>query len=148
MRLLTRRLLSGAGAGLIATIPMSAVMFAAQRLSTVDELDPEIITETGLEAAAVGGGETTENLVSSVAHLGFGAAVGALYGLVKPLVSAPPLLTGPLYGLVVAGANYQGWLPAMGILPPLSRRAPARISTVLLSHVVYGAVLGPLANRR
>jgi uncharacterized membrane protein YagU involved in acid resistance len=127
---------------------MSAVMFAAQRLGPVDELDPEIITETGLEAAGVEASETTQNLLSTVSHLGFGAGVGALYGLVSPRLPRAPLLTGPLYGLAVCGASYQGWIPAMGIVPPLSRRGPTRQWMQVLSHVVYGTVLGRLAGRR
>ncbi len=137
----------GAGAGLIATIPMSAVMFAAQRLGPVDELDPEIITETGLEAARVEASESTQNLLSTLAHLGFGAGVGAVYGLLSPRLRRAPLLTGPLYGLAVCGASYQGWIPAMGIAPPLSRRDPARRWMQILSHLVYGTVLGRLAGQ-
>ncbi len=137
----------GAGAGLVATIPMSAVMFAAQRLGPVDELDPEIITEAGLEAAGLETSETTQNALASLAHLGFGAGVGALYGLLSPRLPRAPLLTGPVYGLAVCGASYQGWIPALGIAPPLSRRGPARRWMQVLSHVVYGGVLGPLANK-
>ncbi len=145
---LIRRLASGAGAGIVATIPMSVVMFAAQHLGPVEELDPEIITEAGLDAADVEASETAQNLLSSLAHLAFGAGVGALYGLLRPLLPRAGLLTGPLYGLAVCGASYQGWIPALGIAPPLSRRGPARRSMQLLSHVVYGAVLGRLTGRR
>lgn len=137
----------GAGAGLAATIPMSAVMFAAQRLGPVDELDPEIITETGLEAADVEASESTQNLLSTLAHLGYGASVGAVYGLLSPRVRRAPLLTGPIYGLAVCGASYQGWIPALGIAPPLSRRGPARRWMQILSHLVYGTVLGRLAGQ-
>ena len=136
----------GAVAGLVATIPMTAVMFAAQRLGPVDELDPELITEAGLDAAGAQASETTQNLLSSLAHLGFGAGVGALYGLVSCRMRRAPLLTGPLYGLAVCGASYQGWVPALGIAPPLSRRGPTRRWMQVLSHVVYGAVLGRLAG--
>ena len=137
----------GAGAGLLATIPMSAVMFAAQRLGPVDELDPEIITETGLDAAGVGASESTQNLLSTLAHLGFGAGVGAMYGLLSPRLRRAPLLAGPIYGLAVCGASYQGWIPALGIAPPLSRRGPARRWMQVLSHLVYGTVLGRLAGQ-
>jgi len=147
MRQAIYRAARGAGAGLVATIPMSAVMFAAQRLGPVDELDPEIITEAGLEAAPAQPAKTTQKLLSTMAHLGFGAGVGALYGLVSPRLPRAPLLTGPLYGLAVCGASYQGWVPAMGIAPPLSDRGPARRSMQLLSHAVYGAFLGRLAGR-
>ncbi len=148
MRRAIYRAARGAGAGLVATVPMSLVMFAAQRLGPVDELDPEIITEAGLEAAGVEAPERSQNFLSSLAHVGFGTGVGALYGLVSPRLPRVPFLTGPLYGLAVCGASYQGWIPAMGIAPPLSRRGPARRSMQLLSHVVYGAVLGRLTGRR
>ncbi len=141
------RVARGAGAGLVATIPMSAVMLAAQRLGPVDELDPEIITETGLDAAGVEASESTQNLLSTLAHLGFGAGVGAVYGLLSPRVRRAPLLTGPIYGLAVCGASYQGWIPALGVAPPLSRRGPARRWMQILSHLVYGTVLGRLAGR-
>lgn len=142
-----RRLVDGVVAGVAATVVMSMVMLARQRLRPVGTQEPKVITEAGLAAADVHASEGSENVLSSVAHLGYGASMGGLYSLLAPLMPAPPLVSGPLYGLLIALASYEGWVPALGILPRLRRLSPPRRWGLLLAHVVYGSVLGLLASR-
>lgn len=41
--------------------------------------------------------------------------------------------------------NYGGWIPVLGILPPPHRDRTDRQATMIVAHLVYGAVLGALA---
>lgn len=135
------RLLRGAVAGTLATVPMSVVMLAGDRL--VGRQPPEAIVRTALDAAPVEVPEVAVGPLALAAHLGFGAALGAVAALVPR--------RGPVKGVALAlaayAASYQGWVPALGVLPPASRDHRGRPAVMLAAHVVYGAVLGVLENR-
>lgn len=137
-------LLRGPLAGTVATVPMSAVMLAASRL--VGRQPPEAIARSAVQAAT--GEQPPEpvaGLLSSLAHLGFGAGVGAGYVLLPR--SGPPLLRGVGTALAVYVVSYQGWVPALGILPPASRDRPGRPAVMVTAHMVFGAVLALVEDR-
>ena len=140
------RLLLGAAAGLGATAAMSVVMLARQRVRPVAEHEPKLITEAVLGAAGSNQSETTEKALASIAHFGYGSSLGAVYGLLAPLVPTPYPLSGAAYGLLVGTASYEGWLPAFDILPPLHRFSPRRRRSLMLAHLVYGSVVGGLTG--
>lgn len=140
-----RRLLAGAAFGAAATAAMSVVMVGSRRVGAVGRTsEPKQVTEAGMDAAGVDASEATANVVSSVAHVGFGAAMGAAFGLVRPWVPVPPVASGAVYGLGIVLASYQGWVPAAGIMPSLGDQEAPRRAQLVLSHLVYGTVLGAL----
>lgn len=145
MRLL-RRFAIGAGAGVAATAAMTGVMLAAKRAGLVTELAPETITEAALDRSGVPADPTTETSASAVTHFAFGAAMGAAFAVLEPLVPLPRPLRGVGWGLGVLLVSYQGWVPAARILPPLSEQRPGGRDTLIVSHVVYGLVLGRLVH--
>ena len=53
---------------------------------------------------------------------------------------------GALYATGIWLVSYQGWVPALGIMPPASRDRRGRVATMLAAHWVYGAALGVLAT--
>lgn len=136
----------GAVAGAVATGAMTLHMLWAERTGRVDDLAPEHITDAGLAAAGVRPSEGEHAAATTLAHLGFGASAGALYGLVARR-RAPNLALGVAYGLAIAVASYQGWVPALRILPPLSEASSGRRNEVLVSHVIYGATLAWVSGR-
>ena len=136
----------GAAAGLAATAVMSIVMLAANRRGAVRKPPPEHIVEAGLDVADVDRDERQENVLSTLAHFGYGMGAGALFGLFRPGVALVPPLAGTAYGLVLALASYEGWVPAAGILPPLHAQGPGARRTLVVSHLVYGAVLDGLLS--
>ncbi|MFO0618822.1 MAG: hypothetical protein U0414_39900 [Polyangiaceae bacterium] len=90
-------------------------------------------------------GETTHSersVATLVAHLGFGAGLGALYAVLRKhrLVPRHPA-TGAAFGALVWLSSYAGWVPKLGIMPPPSKDRPFRPSVMLLAHLVYGASL-------
>jgi hypothetical protein len=147
---MTEAVTRGSAAGVAATVAMSAVMLAAQKLGLEGEQPPEAIVEAALDAADVDRSERTENALATLAHLGFGASCGAVYALLRRWLRTPgpPVGHGVGFGLGVYAASYQGWIPALGILPPPRRDRSDRQVSMALAHVVYGAVLGRLAEDR
>jgi uncharacterized membrane protein YagU involved in acid resistance len=141
-------IITGAGAGVAATVAMSALMLIAQKLGYQGQQPPERIVEAGLDAADVERTERQENVLASVAHLGFGASAGIVYRVLRKVLRTPgpPIAHGAGYGLAVWSVNYQGWIPWAGILPPTRKDRSDRVATMILAHLVYGAVLGALAE--
>ncbi len=136
--------------GLIATVPMSAVMVVGQRLGWMREQPPEILTEEGLIRAGLLDGKSTEavRVFATANHFASGAAGGALYALLRwvgPIPAGVP--TGIAFGLGIWAASYRGWIPAMNILP--AEQHPGRRGTLVMNaaHAVYGATLGALSRR-
>lgn len=140
-------LLRGALAGTVATVPMSALMLAAGRLGVMGEQPPEAITRSAVDTVTDEEPlpEPTADALSGVLHLGFGAVAGAAYALLPQV--GPPVLRGSATGLAIWATAYQGWVPALGILPPASRDRPGRPLAMVAAHVVYGSVLGLLEER-
>jgi ribose/xylose/arabinose/galactoside ABC-type transport system permease subunit len=142
--------LVGAIAGVGATVVMSAAMLAARRAGLTGMLPPERIAEAAIEETTdrpAGAEERT--LVASVTHLGFGAAAGAVFGVIRhatgirgPVASVAGAL---LFANLVYVTSYQGWVPALRIMPPASRDDTGRVGTMVVAHWIYGAVLGALA---
>ena len=133
----------GAWAGAVATVPMSAVMLALR--GPMGEQPPDAIATEAAHAVGADPTERQADAMAVVAHLGFGAATGAAYAL-APRVG-PPVLRGVVAALGVWAVSYQGWVPALGILPRASEDRPARPAVMIAAHVVYGAVLGTLEER-
>lgn len=143
-------LMEGAVAGAIATLPMSAVMYAAREKGWMGEYPPEVIARDALETVDIRPNDGVNDAVATVAHLGFGATAGALFGLLhKELdLPLPRLAQGVAYGLLVYAASYDGWIPAMRIMPEPEEDRPGRQPSMIAAHVVYGAVLGALLASR
>lgn len=126
---------------------MSAVMFGAKRLGLMGEMPPERITARALNWAGVSRGRQEQDLLASAAHVGFGTVAGAIFGALRPLLRPLPApLAGSLFGAGVWLVSYKGWVPALGILPPPEHDRPGRPQSMLLAHLVYGAVLGVLSR--
>ncbi|MDQ4075668.1 MAG: DUF1440 domain-containing protein [Chloroflexota bacterium] len=145
--------LSGALAGFMATVPMSAAMKVMQMLLPWWEdyaLPPSQITTRvarllGLEEYV---DDPREHLLLTVAsHFGYGTAVGTLYPLLTRRLPLPPLARGVVYGLVIWFVSYLGWLPAMRILPPATEDPKGRNVLMITAHLIWGGGTGLLARR-
>ena len=116
------KLLDGAAAGLIATVPMTLFMLACHtNLPTTQRypLPPSLITKRMFGGIAVPGRPAPmPNWASTLAaHFGFGAGTGALFLTVPAqLRRQHSIATGIGYGLCVWTASYLGWVPAMGLV--------------------------------
>jgi hypothetical protein len=142
---------AGAAEGAAATLAMSAVMLAARRAGWLGEPPPRRIVRLALRrAGAAPRREGTKDVLGAVTHLAFGAAAGALFeaGWARQGRRGAGPLAGAAFGAAVWLVSYAGWIPALRILPPPQRDRPGRPGWMLLAHLVYGAALGALADRR
>ncbi len=106
---------------------------------------PDAIATSAAHAVGAEPTEPEANVLASVLHAGFGAVGGAGYALLPKV--GPPWLRGVVAGLAIWASAYQGWVPALGILPAASEDRPERPAAMIAAHVVYGAVLGVLDDR-
>lgn len=137
--------LVGSLAGGLATIPMTAFMLLARRLGFLGEEPPRLITDYALDAAGLSVDDrNTETAITGAVHFGFGIVCGALFGAFSRRVRLPFLrvATGTLYGLAIWFVSYNGWVPALHIMPPPEEDRPGRPTAMILAHVIYGSVLG------
>ena len=144
-----RAAMNGALAGAAATLAMSGVMLAAESVGLMGEHPPEIMAKKGMRAVGIAPKEPATDVVATAAHLAFGAAAGAVFGVMRERVDLPasPTLQGIGYGLFVYTVSYTGWIPAIHIMPPPQRDRPGRQPSMVAAHVVYGTVLGKLLAR-
>jgi hypothetical protein len=136
-------LVRGAAAGIVATGAMSAMMLAFDK--EMGEQPPDAIATDAARAAGFEPSETQADVLASLAHAGFGLTVGAGYALL-PRVGPPPL-RGVLTALGAWAVSYQGWVPALGILPPATRDKPGRPAVMIAAHILFGGVLGIVEDR-
>jgi putative membrane protein len=141
----------GAFAGLIATVPMTLFMLAAQRTLPHRQqyaLPPEILTDKFARLVGLRKHMKKPHLLlaSLVSHLSFGATAGAIYGPLTRIIPIPSVLKGIVFGLVVWVANYLGWIPVVGMAEAATRQPIQRNALMVAAHVVWGAGTGVLAN--
>jgi|JI10StandDraft_1071094.scaffolds.fasta_scaffold39420_4 hypothetical protein len=134
----------GAWAGWRATVPMTVVMKGAQSIGLLGEAPPRKITRRVLRAFGVGTNmdDAKTQAVTTLAHLGFGAGMGALYAVLRKAGVVPRHpLSGAAFGALVWASSYVGWVPKLGIMPPPEKDRPLRPQVMLLAHLVYGVSL-------
>lgn len=143
----SRRMLTGAIAGLVATFAMTAAMRQLHRRLPPEErypLPPRELTERIMpEEARRVAGESGVAEATVAAHFGYGAAAGAFL----PLVSRrPSIATGGAYGVVVWLLSYLGWIPGFRILKPATDHPFRRNLLMIVVHLVWGTSLA-IAHR-
>jgi len=140
-----RALTKGAVCGAVATAAMSGVMLAGSRMGLMPDQPPKRIARA-LMPGHRNRPKQGEGTAGALAHFGFGTAAGALYGLLAR-GDRTPSIAGVGYALAIWAASYQGWVPALGILPAATRDLPGRPAVMICGHVVYGTILTKAVNR-
>lgn len=108
--------------------PRRITMRVAKKLGVKHHLDEE--HRTGL---------------TMLAHFGYGAAVGALFGLIAPREPSRAIPAGVGYGLLVWAGSYLGLLPSMDLHRPATREPAERNGLMIAAHVIWGAAIGAVA---
>ena len=107
-----------------------------------ENMPPAVLV--GRTAAALGhGGLTARQRVRAqqAIHYGFGAGLGAAYGVAASRWPAVTRGRSALAGLAIYAGTHASVLPAFGIQRPPWRLAPAAVAWESTSHVLFGTAL-------
>jgi len=144
------RLIQGAVAGLIATLPMTLFMRSTWKWLPAEEqyaLPPRQITRNVVGPRRFFRmSPVNQTALTLLLHFLFGAATGSIYGVVEERIPLKDMVKGPLAGLVVWAGSYLGWVPALGILPPATEHPLRRNVMMIVAHLIWGVTLGALAG--
>ena len=145
------RLLTGAVAGTLATIPMTAYWeYMHNRLpgEPPRPLPPREIVEAIAVKAGVSRAMSERDMQNAamLAHVGYAAATGSIFGPLVPARPARAIGAGMLFGLAVWTGSYLGWLPATGVRHSPRYDQPARTGLMISGHLVWGAAMGLFAG--
>jgi len=132
MTISTRAALGAAG-GLVGTFALQALMTATgkampQTTPPIREDPGEFMVERAEsllpKSARENVPQTVETAAAGALALGYGLTFGSLYGALRPR-GGDALTDGAVLGAACWAAGYAGWLPALGLMPPVWRqRAP------------------------
>lgn len=144
------RLIHGGAAGVLATALMSLVMAAGKAVGLMHEAPPKEITARSAEEAGVNPRQaprSTFHMSWLAAHVGYGAACGAVYAVIRRLLPGSAPVSGLIFGLLVWATNYLGILPALGLYPDPEEDRSSRVAVMIAAHAVYGISLGEAEER-
>lgn len=145
---MTSRIVAGAAAGLAATAALQPVRrTTAKRFPRTKppmrqppgEFMVERMERLLPERTAVRIPEQVDKAAATALSLGYGITFGALYGAIRKR-PGNVLADGAALGVVCWAAGYLGWLPATGLMPPVTRQRPAQVVVPILEHLFYGVV--------
>lgn len=165
-----KRLALGAAGGIAGTLAIHALLTARHKWlpSTVPPIcqDPgEFMVDLGEEVLPHPVRQRVPQVVETgVARLfavGYGLTFGGLYTLFRPN-GGPPCMDGILLGIATWATGYLGWLPAVGLMPPVWRQQAPQVMAPIAEHALYGMVTvaaydwlrarvkgrSPIANKR
>lgn len=137
-----RGLVRGALAGTAATAAMSGWMVLSERLGIMRGQPPR----KAVDRLAPAEDRRTLDALAVVSHAAYGAAAGAAFGA-APLPARVRPAAGIAYGVLLWAVGYEGWMPALGVLPAAHRDQRGRVLTMIAAHAIYGGVLGALSRR-
>ena len=146
-----QRLMAGAAAGLVATLPMTVAMAAMHRQLPAGERQPLPPRRITMRAAGKVGArkhldESQRTVATLVAHFGYGTAVGSALAALAPRGTAKAAAAGAAFGLAVWAVSYLGVMPALGLYPPATRDTPRRNLLMIAAHLVWGSTAGVLVD--
>lgn len=147
-----RSLLDGVIGGVIGTALQTLVMWTGQRLHLLGAFPPKRITQKALGRVGMPPkNQSSQFLLTTLFHLGFGVVAGAIFGLVARPLRFPGsrTLEGLVFGTLVWAVSYFGWVPALKLMPQPQHDHPStRPWIMLLNHWVYGSTLGAVVAWR
>lgn len=143
---LAMRAVTGAAAGLTGTMAMYPLRVLSQKhlpqtvppmrqepgeymVERAESLLPERVRERVPDALETAAAQSTA--------MGYGATFGAIYGALNPREGSA-LVDGTVLGLAAWAAGYLGWLPALGLMPPVNDQEAGEVAGPIARHVIYG----------
>jgi putative membrane protein len=134
---LAKGLIAGLIGGLIAT---AAKTFAERVFPPRTHGEPEPSEVLSERVAGHKLSPAVKTASSEAIHWGFGATVGAAYGVIAEYHPAATAKEGASFGLALGTLTHEGALPAMGLSAEPEDQTFRERSSEMTSHVVYGVV--------
>lgn len=78
-----------------------------------------------------------ETVAAKSLAVGYGMTAGALYAAFRP-GGGDLIVDGSLLGLGTWAAGYLGWLPALGLMPPVSEQESLETIAPPIRHILFG----------
>lgn len=139
-----RAALTGAVAGIVGSAVMAVAFKAGDKLllpeGTDHQMPPVALVDTEAEKHGVNLTDTEATTVGLGAHLGYGALLGTVFGVLQNRMQGPAVLD----ALAVAGMAYAtgylegGIMPATGTLQPANRQPIEKAAIPIAAHLVFG----------
>jgi hypothetical protein len=142
-------ILRGAVSGILATVPQTIPIVAAHRLNLIQTPPPVQISDK-IASIATFLPERSDPGFTPVwlaAHFGYGAASGVVYALVRRFLPGSTPVAGLVFGGVVWGVSYLGFLPALHLYPAPDDDSRPRVGVMVLAHAVFGVALVAVDRR-
>jgi hypothetical protein len=134
-----------AARGAIASMAMSGMRTVTVHFGLVEETPPEAIFRQRAHGLLRKVPRSRRKAVIELVHWGYGAAGGAVLGLLPESVRRAAW-AGPIYGIVLWGGFEAGIAPALG-LSQAHRPRPVERLALAADHLLYGFVLSELRSR-
>ena len=142
---LLERVALGAVAGLAGTVALQGLRTASQKwlpdtMPPIREEPGAFVVEKVEEAAGVDKADvpqTAETVAAQGLAMGYRMTAGALYAALRPQ-TGNPLAGGVVLGVGTWAVGYLGWLPAWGLMPPVTEQEPEQALTAPVSHALFG----------
>lgn len=153
-RNILKRSLLGMAAGLAGTFALQGIRLPSQHLlpETMPPIrkDPgEFMVEQAEEVLPTRLRQQIPSVAEAVAErslaLGYGMTAGALYAAFHRTVG-DLIVDGLTLGMVTWAAGYLGWMPALGLMPPITKQNAAEVSGPIVQHLLFGIVTVAIYN--
>ena len=145
------RLVRGAVAGLAGTLLLQVARTASE--AGLPGSMPPIRMDPGEYMVHRAEAAVPESLVARIPDIveaaaakglaaGYGITAGAVYGVLRPR-GGDMVIDGTALGIGTWMAGYLGWLPVLGLMPPIHEQTAAEVLGPIARHVLFGiAVVG------
>ena len=149
------RLLQGAAAGFAATVALQGLRTASERWIPASmgpvRGDPGVFMVQQAQDAlppskADSSPDAAETAAAKGLAVGYGVLPGVLYAALRP-EGGNPLVGGAALGVGVWAAGYLGWLPAAGLMPPITEQSAEEAVGPLVRHALYGVAVAAFYSR-
>jgi hypothetical protein len=138
----------GAAAGLVGTLAIQVMRTSNQKL--LPETMPPIREDPGAfmveqaeellpEQAQDDIPDFAEAAAAKALAMGYGMTAGALLGALRS-DEGNVVVDGVVLALGTWAVGYLGWLPASGLMPPLTKQTPEQVLAVAVQHALFGIV--------
>lgn len=138
---------------------MTVAMAGLQRVGLLGRMPPLLLVHRTLRRLGSRGRKSsTMHRVAAVAgHFAYGGGAGLVFEVARsaarvrrsrPASRAALLASGAAYGGLLWASSYLGWGPRLGLMPHPRRDRPARPTSMVLAHVIYGVTLSAATGSR